>query len=243
MGADADDALAKCEKIWSTCERDWFLSVEPAHQVSVDSFWIDKTEVTTSMYQLCVDAGGCKEPGNKSSITHDSYYGDPEFEDYPMIQVDWNMANAYCEWTGRRLPTEAEWEKAARGDSTWIFPWGDNFDGTLLNYCDSNCPFDWADTTSDDGYEDVAPVGSFPSDQSVYGVQDMSGNVLEWVADWYDAYPGNTSDNKNYGTIFRVNRGGSWANNQLNAQLIFRGYYAVSRPAPNIGIRCAMGTQ
>ncbi|HSG46132.1 MAG TPA: SUMF1/EgtB/PvdO family nonheme iron enzyme [Anaerolineales bacterium] len=243
MGADADDALTKCEKIWNTCERDWFLSVEPPHQVSVNSFWIDKTEVTTSMYQACVEAGSCKEPRNKSSNAYDGYYGDPKFEDYPMIQVDWNMANAYCEWTGRRLPTEAEWERAAKGDNTWIFPWGDNFDGTLLNYCDSNCPFDWADSTTNDGYPDVAPVGSFPSDQSIYGAQDMSGNVLEWVADWYDAYPGNTSNNKNYGTIFRVNRGGSWANNQLNAQLIFRGYYAVSRPAPNLGFRCAMDAE
>jgi formylglycine-generating enzyme required for sulfatase activity len=240
MGADADDALAKCEEIWSVCERDWFLDVEPAHLVHLDAYWIDKTEVTTGKYQLCVEAGGCKEPGNKSSYTHDDYFGEREFEDFPMIQVDWNMANAYCEWVGRRLPTEAEWEKAARGESTWIFPWGDTFDGSLLNYCDKNCPLDWADQSFDDGYEDVAPVGNYPSDESIYGAQDMAGNVLEWVADWYDAYPGNNNENRNYGTIFRVFRGGSWGNNQIAAQLISRGYHAIAQPSSNIGFRCAM---
>ena len=240
MGEDANVALEKCENNFGRCEHDWFLNAEPAHLVSLDAYWIDKTEVTTGMYQLCVEAGGCKEPGNKSSHAYDSYYGDPEFENYPMIRVDWNMARTYCEWADRRLPTEAEWEKAARGENDWTFPWGDDFDGSLLNYCDASCTLDWANSSFDDGYEDVAPVGSFPSDESVYGVQDMAGNVLEWVADWYDAYPGSTHENNNFGTIFRSYRGVSWGNNQIAARVTSRGYHAVSRSSVNLGFRCAM---
>ncbi|MBK8615505.1 MAG: SUMF1/EgtB/PvdO family nonheme iron enzyme [Anaerolineales bacterium] len=99
--------------------------------VDLDAFWIDQTEVTNAMYAKCVAEGGCTdEPTNSSSYTHSSYYGNPEFDDYPVLYVDWNMANAYCSWAGRELPTEAQWEKAARGTDARIYPWGDIFDGT-----------------------------------------------------------------------------------------------------------------
>ena len=88
---------------------------KPVHKVILDAFWIDQTEVTNKMYALCVDAAVCEEPTDTSSSTHSSYYGNAEYDNYPVIYVDWNMAKTYCEWADRRLPTEAEWEKVARG--------------------------------------------------------------------------------------------------------------------------------
>jgi len=180
MGSTAEDAFAECQQFRSDCQLDRFKDEEPIHVVNLDAFWIDQTEVTNKMYALCVDAGICKEPTNISSYTHSSYYGNSEYDDYPVIHVDWNMAKAYCEWAGRRLPTEAEWEKAARGPDVNIYPWGNTFDETLANFCDTNCSFDWANKSFNDIYADVSPVGNYPSGKSIYGVLDMAGNVWEW---------------------------------------------------------------
>ena len=98
-------------------DRDY--SSNPAHKVVLDAYWIDQTEVTNAMYAKCVADGICKEPTDQSSATHSSYYGSSEFDDYPVIHVDWNMAKSYCEWRGDKLPTEAQWEKAARGTDGW----------------------------------------------------------------------------------------------------------------------------
>ena len=161
----------------------------PQHTVYLDSYWIDQTEVTNEMYAKCVsDSDSCTEPVNFSSLTRPSYYDNPLYASHPVIFVSWEQAEAYYAWAGRRLPTEAEWEKAARGSTGNIYPWGNSFDGTLTNYCDFNCFNDWKDIQYDDGYTDTAPVGNYPGGASVYGLMDMAGNIYEWIADWYAPY-------------------------------------------------------
>ena len=145
---------------------------KPEHIVYLDAFWMDKTEVTNSMYSRCVKAGACNAPMKSNSITRDHYFGNPEYDDYPVINITWQQAKKYCEWAGRRLPTEAEWEKAARGETANKYPWGDSPpDASRLNFAGNV-----GDTTTVEGF----PAGSSP-----YGVSDMAGNVFEWVADCY----------------------------------------------------------
>ncbi|NTV38152.1 MAG: formylglycine-generating enzyme family protein, partial [Anaerolineales bacterium] len=170
----------------------------PQHIVTLNGFWVDSTEVTNAQYRLFVDATGHPAPINCD--WGDPTYGDAAYADHPVVCVNWDDANAYCEWAGARLPTEAEWEKAARGTDGQMYPWGTVFDGTLVNFCDARCDNervnDCGDTrcysvpkdpTVNDSYVHTAPVGSFLAGASPYGALDMAGNVWEWVADWYDA--------------------------------------------------------
>jgi len=163
---------------------------KPAHQIFLDTYYIDKYEVTNAAYKICVEAGVCDQP------TDTDNYNNSQYAQHPVVYVNWYMAETYCEWQGARLPTEAEWEKAARGTDGQTYPWGDEeIDNTFANYNGS----------------DTQKVGSYPKGASPYGAYDMAGNVLEWVADWYDTYPGNTDRSDwHYGTSFRVSRGGSW---------------------------------
>jgi len=148
---------------------------QPIHTVTLDAFWIDKTEVTVGMYHLCVQAGICQPPSEVGSTIRHAYYTDPEFNEYPVVYMTWEMADTYCTWAGRRLPTSAEWEKAARGSGGRAYPWGEGveFDCLLANF--------------DGCVGDTAPVGSYPDGAGPYGALDMAGNAWEWVSDWYQA--------------------------------------------------------
>jgi formylglycine-generating enzyme required for sulfatase activity len=145
----------------------------PTHMVYLDSYWIDQTEVTNKMYRLCITYGNCEPPLADGFYVAKDHYTNPAQDNYPVTYINWIDANAYCKWAGRRLPTEAEWEKAARGADGRTYPWG-NQEPTaeLLNFNNNN------------GGKII--VGSFPLGASPYGVLDMAGNVSELVADWYD---------------------------------------------------------
>jgi len=209
-----------------------YLKEQPIHKVYLDAFWIDQTEVTNEQYKACVDADTCEPPSSTRSITHPNYYGDPEFNDYPVIYVNWDKANRYCEvWTGGDLPTEAQWEKAARGTDVRTYPWGNDVpNADLLNF-NSNV----GDTTM---------VKDYPNTSSFYGTYDMAGNVLEWVNDWYsDTYYKNLDSSNNPlgpdGGQYRVLRGGSWGYNDVLVRSTNRHRYDPSGTGSYIGFRCS----
>jgi len=214
----------------------------PQNTVYLDGYWIDKYEVTNGQYALCVADGDCQPPFTFGSHTRKSYYDNPEFSDYPVVWVKWGMARAYCEWAGRRLPTEAEWEKAARGTDGQKYTWGDDpVSGERANLCDANCPKSWANFNFDDGYADTAPVGSFPAGASPYGVMDMAGNVWEWTGTLIQDYPYDPSDGREDldASGERSWRSGAWNDGYwwMRASVRYRSvpnywYY-------NLGFRCA----
>lgn len=202
----------------------------PVHTVFLDAFWIDQTEVTNAMYAKCVRMGPCHSPPRTFSNTRENYYGNPEFDHYPVIHVSWEAANTYCSWVGRRLPTEAQWEKAARGTDGRIYPWGaDPPKDRLLNY---NHPND-GDTTE---------VGSYPDDFSPYGAMDMAGNVLEWVADWYSGTYYEISPTANPtgpdAGDHRVFRGGGWTRGSHDIRVTIRYHQAPEYTTKGLGFRC-----
>jgi serine/threonine-protein kinase len=171
----------------------------PQHRVFEEAFWIDKTEVTNAQYKKCVSAGVCSLPEGAGSDTHNTYYGDPEFDDYPVINVTWRQAQQYAEWVGARLPTEAEWEYAARGPNGYIYPWGNRPPtDSLANYR---------------GFVgDTTAVGSYPDGASWCGALDMAGNVWEWTSSLYKNYPFDATDGRQdlVAPGYRVLRGGAF---------------------------------
>lgn len=250
MGSDANKALEECQRFSAECQLGDFTDETPLHPVFLDAFWIDQTEVTNKMYTLCVIANVCEAPTNNSSHFHSSYYGNSEYDNYPVIHVNWNMARTYCEWVGRQLPTEAQWEKAARGENAFLYPWGNKFDGTRVNSCDKNCALDLMDKSFNDGFDDTAPVGTYLSGASPYGALDMAGNTLEWVADWYDRtyyasspYTNPTGPDSGTG---RVLRGGSWGGynesiiNSIIVRSAYRRWGTPDFARDFVGFRCAV---
>jgi formylglycine-generating enzyme required for sulfatase activity len=251
MGGDADTALAVCQKYVSNCSRDWYVNEEPPHAVSLDAFTLDAYEVTNAQFAAFLNAQGNQQEGGASWLEFDSDYvkihqvsgtwqADSGYANHPVVEVSWYGAQAYCEWTGGRLPTEAEWEYAARGGLEGKqYPWGDGLDGSLVNFCDSNCEYDWADKTTNDGFARTAPVGSFQ--QNGYGLYDMAGNVWEWVSSLYQSYPYNAEDGREdlSASGSRVLRGGSWGDVPYNLCVAYRLDLDPALGSCFFGFRCA----
>jgi formylglycine-generating enzyme required for sulfatase activity len=208
---------------------------KPRVSVYLSEFRIDKTEVTNAMYYRCTVAGTCKPPG-RAFVTPEGYFGSPKYANYPVASVSWSDAQVYCQWAGRRLPTEAEWEKAARGTDERLYPWGDQPpDQTRSNF---------GRTVGLDNVAEVMAVASYsPLGDSPYGCADMAGNVEEWVSDWYNA---------NYYTVvpkqnprgpasgqFRVVRGGSYSSHSTAIQSTMRGWAGPAAGSAGRGFRCA----
>ena len=196
---------------------------KPQHTVYLDAFWIDQTEVTNTMYRLCVQAGLCQAPSKTT------YYAGTQFGNSPVVYVSWNDAQAYCQWAGRKLPTEAQWEKAARGTDGHTYPWGEGIGCDKANY--AGC------------IGKAIAVGSYPSGASPYGALDMAGNVWEWVADWYDQnYYASSPSSNPPGSVtsqYRVLRGGSWKNEAQDMRAANRGRGDPGIPDVDYGFRCA----
>jgi len=203
----------------------------PLHTAKLKTFLIDKYEVTNLQYQRFIEATGRHSPQHFQNRTF------PQGKiDHPVTYVSWYDAKAYCEWAGKRLPSDAEWEKAARGTDGRTFPWGDEFD---VN--NANTPARWQ-SLSQEG--DTTPVGAFPSGVSPYGLHDMAGNVWEWTDSWYRQYPGNTHPSENYGEHYKTLKGGSWWDCSfyqcgLSAPVYNRSFFDRQTKNSSFGFRCA----
>ena len=231
MGADTDSP--------------YFWGAEaPEHYVYLDDYWIYRTEVTNAMYATCVADKACPAVQQVRSRTRGEYFGVARFDDYPVIYVTWTHAQAYCVWAGGKLPTEAQWEKAARGTDGRMFPWGnDPLTENRANFCDKQCTGSERDPSQNDGYADTAPIGSFPDGASQYGVLDMAGNVWEWCLDnflpgYYSSSPyenplGPTSSK------YRVVRGGGFDKISDGVRTAMRYGIRPDISLETVGFRCA----
>lgn len=220
MGAQQNDPEAQLQEL-------------PIHEVMLDGYWIDKEFVTNEMYMRCVESGRCS-----GLVSHDDInpnYGKPEFMDYPAVYATWDQAKAYCEAVGRRLPTEAEWEKAARGTDGRLYPWG-------------NTPPDAEHANYDNANTGVISVGTYPLGASPYGVLDMAGNARQWVHDWYDEnyYVSSAASGMPVNPVGpaegaeRVIRGGSFKDPAVFIRTASRLKHEPDSPGENRGFRCAV---
>ncbi|MEE8575127.1 MAG: SUMF1/EgtB/PvdO family nonheme iron enzyme [Thermodesulfobacteriota bacterium] len=222
MGSDDVDKEAKAIQYGS--RKPWYMNEHPRHKASAPEFYIDKTEVTNSAYKEFLGTTGHAAPPDWTDGAFEKGK-----ETSPVIMVSWFDAKAYCEWKGKRLPTEIEWEKAARGTDGRQFPWGNEFDIKKLN------------TLGDHG--GTLPVGTFRAGVSPYGLFDMSGNAQEWTSDSYKAYANSDYEDSDYGEKFKVVRGGGWGGIGHYASMVYvRTSYRNQAPPggkyDDVGFRC-----
>ncbi len=202
----------------------FFANEEPTRKIYLKGFYIDKFEVTNKDYMVF--------------NTQTNYPPPPKWENgnyragrdnHPVMTVSWFDANSYCKWAEKRLPTEEEWEKAARGPEGNMFPWGNSYDKNKANLTKG----------------DTVPVGSLPEDRSFYGVYDLSGNLKEWTSSWYKAYPGSDFQSKNFGEKFKVIRGaagnivGHYNLPKIFSRSSYRSFFFLNGKVQDIGFRCA----
>ncbi|MDP1624331.1 MAG: SUMF1/EgtB/PvdO family nonheme iron enzyme [bacterium] len=241
----------------------------------LDSFYIDTFEVSNRLYLECVETGNCLSPKNKTLVgptyresiadpsvpektfVIEDYFGGNQYLDYPVVNVNWEMAKSYCDWRDAKLPTEAEWEKAARGSDGRIYPWGNNFSCGIGNhfnfiftgnwfYINNNIPKDsgkaisWYMPSVCDQHYGTSPIGAYPRNISPFGAFDMSGNVWEWVSSLYSPYPYDEFDvEKDEKDGKRVFRGGSFLSFDSSARSVTRQSAVINYSAPDLGFRCA----
>ena len=203
----------------------------PQQTVNLDTYWIDVYEVTNAQYKKFIAATERRSPAHFTNRIFPAGKGN-----HPVTEVTWVDAQDYCTWAGKRLPTDQEWEKAARGTDGRMYPWGNELD---INK--ANTPMRWASLKQAGA---TLPVGSFPGGVSPYGLYDMSGNVWEWTSSWYQAYPGNTHPSENYGEQYKTLKGGSWWDCSfyqcgISAPSFNRAFFMRGTHNKSFGFRCA----
>ena len=225
-GTESNRANQICLKNSKVCKQSWFKDEEPVHTVRLNGFYIDIYEVTQKEFRQVMGENPSDFAGSN----------------LPVERVNWYEADSYCKKLGKGLPTEAEWERAAKGGVGSTFPWGENAESKKANFCDQRCNKRWQESQFDDGYRHTAPVGSFPANG--YGVFDMAGNVYEWVADWYDDDYYKTSPRANpKGPVegkLKVIRGGSWINYSVGVRPSDRTEAKPKGRLNFVGFRCAL---
>jgi len=272
MGSDLVEKSNKSGEFGNV--KPWYLDEHPKHKETLPAYYLEEHEVTNEQYRKYIEQTGTKFPDywlttgyvfsmqldklktvnedklrklatnifhidkdtrkmNKDELLKDIANALKNMDKLAVAEVSWEQASNYCLWNGLRLPTEAEWEKAARGNSGSIFPWGNTWKTNMSN------------TGSEQWETHIAPVESYPTDKSPFGIYDMAGNVSEWVEDWYKAYKGSDYKSKNFGKKYKVVRGAGWSGGEGHyaLQLFQRGAYRGDLPPEgtydDVGFRCA----